>query len=157
MQVSAIPMESLAELFSLQMENGGIARLVVTGSSMHPTLRDRRDVVYLSTIDRPLKKKDLILYQRDNGQYILHRIVSKPINDQFICSGDNQWEKEPVRRDQALAIVKKCKRGKKLLTERSFGLRLWVTFWVAIFPLRRPILAARRSVGKLIRKLKYTL
>ena len=154
MQVSSIPMESLAELFAIQMETGGVARLVVTGSSMHPTLRHHRDVVYLTPIDRPLKKKDLILYKRENGQFVLHRIVSHPKNDRFICCGDNQWEKEPVKAEQALAIVKKFRRGKKEYTEQHVLLRLWLTFWVGILPLRRPILAMRRVLGKIKRKLK---
>ena len=49
--------------------------LVITGNSMYPFLRHGRDTVYLQKVQRPLKKGDMVLYRRKNGQYILHRIV----------------------------------------------------------------------------------
>lgn len=154
MQISKIPMESLAEILALQMESGGIARLVVTGDSMYPTLRHHRDVVFLSSITQPLKKGDLILYQRDGGAYVLHRIVSKPKNGTFICCGDNQWRKEPVSEAQAIAIVTRFLRKGKQHNSETTSLRFWINFWILIFPLRRPILALRRCLGRIRRKCK---
>lgn len=152
MKISTIPMESLAEVLLLQMESGGEARLVVTGDSMYPTLRHRKDVVYLKKPDRQLKKKDLILYQRENGQYVLHRIVTKPKNDAFICCGDNQWEKEPVTSDQVVALAERFTRKGRTHTAIDLRYRLWIGFWVGLFPLRRPLLKLRRFLGRLRRK-----
>lgn len=156
MQISSIPMESLAEVLSLQMESGGVARLVVTGDSMYPTFRDRKDVVYLSAVSGNLKKKDLILYKRESGQYVLHRIVSRPKNGRFICCGDNQWEKEPVDFRQVVAVVTGFRRKGKEQTPKTFRYRMWVAVWVGLFPLRRPLLSVRRWLGR-IRKRAYTL
>lgn len=149
MKISSIPMESLAEVLKLQMDSGGEARLVVTGDSMYPTLRHRKDVVYLTPLSRQLKKKDLILYKRENGKYILHRIVSRPKNGCFICCGDNQWEKEPVCTQQVVALVERFVRNGKIYTINHFGYRLWLALWVGLFPLRRPLLALRRAIGRL--------
>lgn len=156
MQISSVPMESLAQILALQMESGGVARLVVTGDSMYPTFRNRKDVVYLSSDTGSLKKKDLILYQRDSGQYVLHRIVSKQKNGVFICCGDNQWEKEPVTARQVVAVVIGFHRKGKEQTPDTFGYRTWVNLWVGLFPLRRPLLAIRRWLGRIRRK-TYTL
>lgn len=152
MQVAAIPMESLAEILQLQMDTGGVARLVVTGDSMYPTFRHRKDVVYLTPVQRELKRGDLILYQRSSGQYILHRIVSHPKDGKFICSGDNQWEKEPVEASQVVALVDGFVRGGKRFAERHFGYRVWVGIWVLLLPVRRPIIKLRRFLGRIRRK-----
>ena len=151
MQISTIPMESLAEILSLQMESGGTARLVVTGGSMYPTLRHRKDVVHLTPVVKPLKRGDLVLYKRKNGQFVLHRIVSKPKNGEFICCGDNQWKKEPVAEEQVIAIVDGFVRKEKNFKETSPSYRLWVGVWTALFPVRRPLLAIRRRLGRLRR------
>lgn len=156
MQISSVPMESLAQILTMQMETGGVARLVVTGDSMYPTFRNRKDVVYLSSDTGSLKKKDLILYQRDSGQYVLHRIVSRPKNGAFICCGDNQWEKEPITARQVVAVVIGFRRKGKEQTPDTFGYRAWVNLWVGLFPLRRPLLAIRRWLGRIRRK-TYTL
>ena len=47
MEQAIIPMESLAQLIRLQLENGGRSSLLVTGISMYPILRHRRDTVEL--------------------------------------------------------------------------------------------------------------
>ena len=39
-----------------------------------PFLIDRRDQVLIKRIERPLKKGDIAFFQRENGQYIMHRI-----------------------------------------------------------------------------------
>ena len=52
-----------------------------------------------------MKKRDIILYKRDSGQYVLHRIV-KVKDNTFTLVGDNQHELEHgIRLDQILAIV----------------------------------------------------
>ena len=151
MDMFKIPMAELAELIKIQLEEGGRAELTVTGSSMHPLFHSRRDKVIL--IPRVAKKPDVILYRRDNGAYILHRIV-RVKGDMFIVTGDNQWVLEEVRPDQVLAVVDYWYKNGKKKTTKSLWYKLYVWFWVGCLPLRRPILALRRRVGKLIRKIK---
>lgn len=151
MEVTPIPMESLAELLSLQMESGGIARLVVTGSSMHPTLRHRKDAVFLRPVERELRRGDLILYRRKNGRFVLHRIISRPNGDMFFCAGDNQWQKERVTTAQVLGVTDGFIRDGKIYSEDNRGYRLWVNLWLFLFPLRRPVLTLRRFLGRIRR------
>lgn len=151
MEITPIPMASLAELLSLQMESGGLARLIVTGSSMHPTLRHCKDAVFLRPVDRELKRGDVILYRRASGRFVLHRIVSKPKGDAFICSGDNQWQKETVEISQVMAVTDGFIRKVKAYGEDNPLYRLWIAVWVFLFPVRRPLLAFRRYLGRIRR------
>lgn len=153
MEITPIPMEALAELLSLQMESGGVARLVVTGNSMHPTLRHRKDAVFLRPVERELRRGDLILYRRKNGRFVLHRIVSKPKEGVFFCAGDNQWQRETVTVAQVLALTDGFIRKGKIYKEDNCGYRLWVALWLIILPLRRPILALRRFFGHIRRRI----
>lgn len=152
--IQAVPMEELVGVLRLQMEQGGEARLIVTGNSMYPTFRNRKDQVILTEPQRPPVRPDVILYRRDSGQYVLHRIVRMKGQDTYICSGDNQWQPETVRRDQVFAVVSGFVRDRKVYTLTEGGYRLWIRFWVGIFPLRRPILALRRFLGKIKRKFR---
>lgn len=154
-QLCTIPMEALAELLSLQLRNGGRARLTVTGSSMLPMLRHRRDEVELIPVAGRQKEGDIILYRRENGQYILHRIIAVD-EEGYICSGDNQAMREPVKPGQLLAAVSGFVRGGKQYTLNHPLYRLYTAVWVGLFPLRRYYIAIRRRLGRLYRRLRKT-
>jgi len=157
MDLSVKPMESIVPLIRLQLENGGRSHLVVTGISMHPTLRHGKDRVELVPPPQKLKRGDLILYRRSGGRYILHRIVSKPEAGSFTCSGDNQWQPETVTENQVIALVDTYIRGKKRIPVNSWYCRLYVQLVVLFFPVRRPFLALRRGLGRLRKRLRKKL
>ena len=152
-QKQKIPMETLSELIRFQLENGGRANLVVTGNSMYPMLRSGIDTVELVPIKERQKKGDIILYRRDNGRYILYRIVGLT-NDGYICCGDNQAEKEPVRHDQLLAVVDSFARRGKAYTLTHVCYRLYAAFWTGTFPVRRYVLAVVRWLFFLRQKIR---
>jgi len=149
-------MEELVPVLQLQMADGGEAPLTVTGSSMHPTLRHRRDRVLLVKAEAMPARPQVILYRRDNGSYVLHRIVRNR-KDGWICSGDNQWQPEFVRFDQLEAVVSTILRNNKIYYVNQRGHGFWVWLWTAVFPLRRSVLAVRRLAGKLRRNIRRKL
>lgn len=71
------------------LDSGGEVSFITAGTSMMPLLRDRQDKVVLSKQKLCHRKNDVVFYQRDNGQYVLHRIISAK-NGQYILRGDNQ-------------------------------------------------------------------
>lgn len=152
MHVQKIPMKELAELILLQLENSGKATLTVTGHSMLPTLRERRDSVILKIPDAKQKIGEIILYLRENGQYVLHRIIDMDEGG-YICSGDNQVMREPVTHSQVLAVVTGITRKGKIYSVDSLAGRLYRVFWVGMFPLRKYYIALRRPLGRLRNKL----
>ena len=137
-------MEPLLDL----LEQAESVPLVISGGSMAPFLAEGRDTVYLSKVTRPLKRGDMILFRRDSGSYILHRVLKVEAG---ICTvaGDAQTWTEPVRPQKVKALVPAVRRKGRLLKQGSF---LWMFFekiWTRLVPLRPRILAV---YGRIFRK-----
>ena len=110
--------------------------LVISGGSMTPFLVHRRDTVYLSKPDRPLKKGDMILYRRDGGAYVLHRICAVR-EEGYDLVGDAQTAIERgVRPDRVLALVTAVRRKGKLLKKGDFWWDFFEKVWIRLIPLR---------------------
>lgn len=153
MQTVTVPMEALAKLIVLQLENGGKANLTVTGSSMMPMLYHLRDSVSLVSAAPQQKKGDIILYRRENGSYVLHRIIAVTPGG-YICSGDNQAMREPVSPAQVLAVVDGFVRNGRAYSLSIFWYRLYRAVWVELFFLRPCYIAVRRRLGRLRTKFR---
>lgn len=153
-QMHTMPMESLIKLIQLQLDEGGIATLTVTGCSMEPLFRHRRDQVTL--IRAEVKKGDIILYRRENGRFILHRVVA--IEDRgYVCCGDNEAAREGVQPSQVIAVVSGFVRKGRRYSLDAPGYRLYTAIWVGLFPLRRYYIYIRRRMGCLYRKCKAAM
>ena len=114
--------------------------LIVTGSSMTPFLIDQRDKVYLKKINCPVCKGDIVLYQRDNGIYILHRVYE--VKDSlYTMIGDGQDVLEyGIRQDQLVAVVSFCVRKDKRLQPGDFWWEFFARVWISQISLRKPVL-----------------
>lgn len=82
-----------------------------TGTSMEPLIRAERDKVLLAPLpDRPLLRGDIVLYRRQNGQTVLHRIF-RVRKDSFDMLGDGQlWVEQRVKKEQILAFAREIRR-----------------------------------------------
>lgn len=144
MEVCRIPMEALYSILETQLQLGE-AQLPVTGISMTPTIRGGRDFVRLRRLDRPAKRGDILLYRRENGQFILHRVLKG--GEVLTCCGDRQLETETVKSEQALAVVIAiCRKGRWFAVTTPLY-RLYAALWM-ILPLRRLALFLRRSLRR---------
>lgn len=116
--------------------------LVISGDSMTPFLVHGRDTVYLSKIKGPLKKGDMVLYQRIDGTYVLHRIF-RVEKDSYTMIGDAQVHLEPgIQKSQIRAIVTAVRRKDKLLHKGSFLWEFFEHIWIYMVPIRP---AARKT------------
>ena len=143
-------MEQLMPVIQECLKAGQGVRFYPRGVSMLPMLRQDIDSVWIEPIRKPLKKYDLPLYRRDNGKYILHRIIQT--GETFVCIGDNQFQLEHgIRQDQLIAVVTAFYRGerKHLVTEPTY--RLYCCVWHHSRRLRK---FWRRCLGWLKRKLR---
>ena len=144
MEVRRVPMEELYLLLETQLEYGS-AQLTVTGTSMTPTFREGRDLVRLEK-NRPLRRGDVILYRRDNGRYVLHRLMRMD-GERLVCCGDRQTELETIRGEQVLAVVTAfCRKGVWRDVKDPLY-RLYVQLWM-ILPLRRAAFALREGLRR---------
>ena len=146
-----LPMEQLIGVVQLQLSQRGSASLVVTGNSMWPLFRHMRDQVLLAP-PAAYGKGDIVLYQRSNGQYVLHRILKKE-KETSICCGDNQCEKETIQNDWVLAVVTDFYRKGKQYSVTAKGYRLYKWAWMGLFPVRRGLFLTARVCSRLKNKI----
>lgn len=117
------------------LKSGKQVKFKVRGQSMYPTLIEQRDSVVLEKKDR-YKRYDIILYRRDNGHYVLHRIVGTKKGCFKLC-GDNQTEIEyPIRKDQVIAAAVSLERKGGKIDVNSFKYNMAVHIWTDFIPLR---------------------
>ena len=77
-------LDALCELVS----EGKIVSTVISGGSMLPFLSPQRDYAFLERISRKLRRGDIVLYKRPNGDYVLHRI-RKIKDEEFFLRTNN--------------------------------------------------------------------
>ena len=115
---------------------------------MLPLLCDRKDSVRLVKPTLAPKKYDIIFYKRNDGNYILHRIVAIK-NRSFVCRGDNQVDNEyPVNPESVIAIVSEYNRKGKWKSVDSLSHIIYSRFWVNTMILRK----IKRKVFSIFKK-----
>ena len=105
----------------------------VIGASMQPFLRTG-DFVYAELPGETIRKGDILLFHRPNGQYALRRVM-KIRKDGYLMQGDSQLEMEPIQTDWIRAKAISAKVGGQTLTQKSFRWWMfaypwrWLAFW----------------------------
>lgn len=123
-----VELDSLIPLIREQLARGQNVSFSPRGDSMLPMLRSGKDTVTLSPLPASLKKYDLPLYRRDNGQYVLHRIIRT--GETYTCIGDHQYIYESgLRYDQMIAVVSGFTRKGKLYSVNDMRYRMYCHFW----------------------------
>ena len=142
--------EVLLEAYNRLLEDESIESmpLVISGNSMSPFLIHGRDTVYLSQIKAPVKRGQMVLYRRDNGQYVLHRVY-RAHNGSFTMLGDAQTVQEPgIRPEQVMATVTSVVRKGKRQTPGCFWWEFFEKVWIRMVPLRPMIRSVYTAFGK---------
>lgn len=125
----------IAPYIKSALDEGKSVKLTVTGNSMYPLFRDKRDTVTLSPSDS-FKKGDVVLFTRPDGRFVLHRII-KARGDLFTFAGDNETVKEyPVKKENCLAVMKSFVRMDCEYCVDALWYRLYTSFWIFVFPVR---------------------
>jgi len=105
--------EAIFKVMEIAFQNNQTFVFKIKGTSMFPFLKNQKDSVRLAPITNELKKRDIVLYRRSNGAYVLHRII-KIKDNVYSMVGDNQRAIEtPIYRDQILGIVTHLIKGEK--------------------------------------------
>lgn len=121
-------LDHLMPLFRERLEKGQRVTFSPRGTSMLPMIRQGIDTVTLSPLPKKLRKYDLPLYQRTNGQYVLHRVVK--VEETYTCIGDNQFVYEPdLSHGQMIAIVSSFTRGDRVYLVSDWRYRLYCIVW----------------------------
>lgn len=137
------------ETIRIVLDSGGEFTIYPKGTSMLPLIRQGRDSVTLSKPSAPLKRGDIAFYLRDNGQYVLHRVVGVGGGSYTMC-GDNQTvpEKGIEPRQIIGTAVKISRDGKQVQDKLSYKIykMLWRGFFIRRVFLRLGRIFARERV-----------
>lgn len=140
------------EIFFAQVESeisaGRSVRFKVKGSSMYPLLRDGKDEVTLSPIQKEPAVLDIVLF-RYRGKHILHRIVSIK-GSTYTIQGDGIYLScETCTRKDILGIVTEIHREEKMpIRTTSKRAKFYIFCWHNLRFCRRYLLALLRRVYK---------
>ena len=120
--------DNLIPVFCDCIKKGQSVRFSPKGVSMLPFIREGKDSVVISPISEKLEKYDVVLYKRDNGQYVLHRITE--IGDSYTLMGDNQFVKETgILPEQIIAVMTSFQRGSKMYSKNNIVYKMYCRLW----------------------------
>lgn len=133
------------------LQNGNEVEIYPSGTSMFPLINPPNDSVVLRSIkDTRLKSGDIILYRRESGLLVLHRLC-RIRQDGYYFTGDNQTELEgPLQKSQLLAIVTRISRSGHTFSVKHPIYKFCSRLWLMLRPVR-PLIS--RPLGTLWRRL----
>ena len=147
MPEKTVQLDEIMPLIRERLAVGENVRFSPRGTSMLPMLLPGRDSVVLSPVTGRLRRGDLPLYQRKNGQYVLHRVIAA--GESYTCCGDHQvYPEYGIEHGQVIAVVSSFTRKGKCISVDAIGYRVYCTIWMASRPVR---CAWRRGTGFLKR------
>lgn len=118
------------------LESGGEFQIYPRGTSMLPLLWQDRDWVTLVKPVEPPRIRDIILYQRTDGLYVLHRIMKRE-KDGYVLCGDNQaWLERGIQPEQIIGVVNAMGINGKRYLKDSIRMQLYERIW-CFMPLRK--------------------
>jgi len=148
--VTNVSLDDIMPLIREQLAAGESVKFSPHGVSMLPMLRPGVDSIVLSPLPGRLKKYDIPLYQRENGSYVLHRVVA--VGESYTMIGDNQFaEEKGINHRQLIGVVTAFYRGEKLHNVTDLSYRLYCVLWCGSRKIRH---LAKRIVNKVKRILK---
>ena len=142
-----------------ELKKSGKILFTIKGVSMRPLFRTAEDAIFVETCDpEKLKNLDIVLFIRMNPslgkQYVLHRIVGRCKDGQFIIAGDNCIDYDIVDPKDILGVVKSAQRGSKPIRLTGFRYALYIYLWTKPYKFRSFVLLVRLKIRSLGSKVK---
>ena len=136
--------------YEAELERTGQLIYTTVGTSMRPFIRSQEDLVVIER--RPngrYEKYDAVLYRRDSGQYVLHRIVKVRSGSYTMCGDNRAYLEHGVRGDQILGVLTAVIRQGQRIDVNTEGYRRKIRRWVAWYPVRAVILKTKGMWNRL--------
>lgn len=145
-------MDAMMPIIEERLASGQSVELSPRGISMLPLIREGQDSVILSPVGERLKSYDLPLYKRENGGYVLHRVV-KACDGVYTMAGDNQYIYEAgIKHSQIIAVVTAIRRGGRLIDAESTLYRFYAMAWHRSRGARYFIFRVKRKLKRIFKK-----
>lgn len=124
------------------------------GVSMYPMLVQGKDSIVVKKITERPKENDVVLYLRDSGKYVLHRVI-KVLPDGYVIRGDNCADNEYDIKDRhiigILAGFYKKNKYVDCYTSRSYKLYIYLNRYT--YFIRYPLKKLRVLLSKIKHKI----
>jgi len=108
-------MQTVESNYKTEIEKNGAIAFVPGGNSMWPTLKNRGQSVIVRKKEGRLKEYDVAFYLRDNGSFVLHRVMEVKEYG-YVMLGDSQYNRESVLEEKVFGVLEGFYRGKKYIT-----------------------------------------
>ena len=127
----------------------GCAVVPTEGTSMLPLLKEGKTLVEVEAKNpQQFKKGDVVLYRKNDGTLVLHRIIKAESQDVFTVLGDHQYKNaEQVHKEQILGVMSGFITNGRYVDEKARWYRIYKKIWVGSLTLRRCCLAFLRLSG----------
>lgn len=146
-EIKKVKAASIFPLISEIIEHGQNARITVSGNSMYPFLRDSIDSVELTKGSfEQLSRGDIVMIQRSDGYYVMHRIIRRDKACFFMVGDAQQWVEGPLYPKQLVAIVTAIWRKDKRISCSNRWWRLLSGIWLYLRPFRYFIMKVHRKI-----------
>lgn len=140
-----------------ELERSGKITITIKGVSMRPLFRADQDAIIVKKCSADtLKNLDIVLFKRQgaNGeQYVLHRIVGKMQNGNFIIAGDNCVDADIVRPQDILGVVVSAQRGNDPIRLDGLHYIMYEKLWCAPYKFRFAVLRYRQRAAGIAKKI----
>ena len=135
--------------FESELSRTGYLVYTNKGVSMMPLLRENRDVMLIEKKQPGVRcrRLDAVLFRRDNGQYVLHRVLEVREKD-YLIVGDNCFQKEYVRDDQILGVMTSVVRDGRTIKVTDMDYLAYVHLWCDLYPMRFFLLRLRAYLSR---------
>lgn len=148
-------MEDVIGLIVERLESGGTVTFTPRGNSMLPMLRNGKDIVVLKKPEGRLHLFDVPLYKRENGQYVLHRVIGFDKDGGYVLCGDNQFTKEYGIYDKdIIGVVSSFYRKGKPYTVNSIWYRAYINYLYYTWYIRKGFRAIKSRTKNTLGKVK---
>ena len=146
-----IHFEDIEHIIRETLDMGKSFKISPNGGSMLPLIVQGRDSVYIKKPAGRLKKYDIAFFKRDNGKFVLHRVV-KVKKDSYVMCGDNQLILEKGVEDRhIIGVVCKLECDGKTFDADDKKYKKYVVMRVNTRFIRKLSSLFRRAIGKIKR------
>ena len=141
--------------FWAAVEQGREYSLLVTGDSMRPFLLHGLSIVYMMKESQyDLKRGDIILFQREDGAFALHRVFRVYSDGRLCMNGDAQIWTECIDPTQVWAKVVRVRRKMREVPVTNWFYRRRVFIWMALWPCRSFLFRWRARMFRILKRVR---
>lgn len=136
------------------LDEGRSLKLPLSGLSMYPLLVGGRDEVLITSVSGTrLKRGDIVLYSRNDGTHVLHRIHHIKNSLYYMLGDAHSWIEGPIEEEDVLAVATAVIRKGKMIACNQYSYRIISGLWLLMRPLRPRLARIVRGLRRLLVKL----